>query len=396
MVCPRERDYRAIREAGLEERYRVRYASADLDDLASFDAGSFVEECDRIPADAVVGANDLAALLAAIIAERRGLPGPRPAALIACQLKPAARALGRIAAPAATPAFAVLDGPPFAPPPLRAPFFVKPVVNHLSQDARRVDHPSELDRLEAGDYAIGYGRIAELAGLDARSVRAFLAEELLPGPEVTLEGYMFEGEMTVIGVTDSVKYAGTNSFERFEYPSLLPRERLEELTDVAARLLPALGFDGGFFNVEFSVPEDGPARVIEVNGRVASQFWPLVLAVDGRSTYEALFALACGEDPGWRRSASRRVAISYCMRAFADAHVVSVPAEDGLELLVQPGQRLSEQGHNDVRSYRLCIFSEVADVREEAVARCLARARLLWRSFGLEPVPDAASAALGA
>ena len=59
--------------------------------------------------------------------------------------------------------------------------------------------------------------------------------------------------------------------------------------DVAARVVPALGFDGGFFNVEFFVHDAGPARIIEVNARISSQFWPLVQAVDGRSTYEALF-----------------------------------------------------------------------------------------------------------
>ena len=40
-----------------------------------------------------------------------------------------------------------------------------------------------------------------------------------PGDEVTLEGFVHRGQVTVIGVTDSVKYEGTNSFERFEYPT---------------------------------------------------------------------------------------------------------------------------------------------------------------------------------
>ena len=46
--------------------------------------------------------------------------------------------------------------------------------------------------------------------------------------------------------------------------------------------MPRLGFEGGFFNVEFLVPEDGPAQIIEVNGRIASQFAPLLLELHGR------------------------------------------------------------------------------------------------------------------
>jgi biotin carboxylase len=382
VVCPQERDVRAIRAAGLDERFRIHYAGADLDQSDEFDPVRFLEECDGLPADGVVGTKDRSSLLAALVAERRGLPGPTPRALIACQFKPTARALQRATVPSATPRFALLDGrPPFGPP-----FFVKPVVGRLSQRVRRIDDPIEIEQLEEVDaYMTGYARIAALAGLHPDAVRGFLAEELLEGDEVTLEGYVFEGQVTTIGITDSVKYEGTNSFERFEYPSALPPERKAELTEVAARVLPALGFDGGFFNVEFFVPSEGPARIIEVNARLASQFWPLVQAVKGRSTYEAMFRLACGDDPAWADIAPRGVALSYCLRVFEDAFVESVPLpEDGLELLVRPGLHLSEQGTNDTRSYRLCIFHAWGETREEAVAEARARAASL--SFGLTPV----------
>jgi biotin carboxylase len=382
VVCPQERDVRAIRAAGLDERFRIHYAGADLDAIEDFDPRAFLDECDAIPADGVVGTKDRSSLLAALIAERRGLPGPTPRALIACQFKPTARALQRATVPSATPRFALPDGrPPFGPP-----FFVKPVVGRLSQRARRIEDPGQIEQLEDMDgYMAGYARIAELAGLHPDAVRGFLAEELLEGDEVTLEGYVFDGRMTAIGITDSVKYEGTNSFERFEYPSALPAERTVELADVASRILPALGFDGGFFNVEFFVPREGPARIVEVNARLASQFWPLVQMVDGRSTYEAMFRLACGDDPAWETGEPRGVALSYCLRVFEDAFVESVPLpEDGLELLVRPGRRLSEQGTNDTRSFRLCIFEAWGETREEAVSRARARAGSL--SFGLAPL----------
>jgi hypothetical protein len=285
--------------------------------------------------------------------------------------------------PAATPRFALLDGrPPFGPP-----FFVKPVVGRLSQRARRIDDPAEIELLEDTDtYMTRYARIAELAGLHADAVRGFLAEEMLTGLEVTYEGYVYGGQVVTIGVTDSQKYEGTNSFERFEFPSALSAERLRELDEVASRVLPALGFDGGFFNVEFFVPDEGPARIVEVNGRIASQFWPLVQAVLGRSTYEAMFTLACGEDPRWERGSVSGVALSYCLRVFEDAHVESVPdvPDEDFELLVRPGLRLSQQGVNDTRSYRLCIFPSYGATREEALER--ARARAAGLDFGLSPV----------
>ena len=232
---------------------------------------------------------------------------------------------------------------------------------------------------EKRDYRDEY---ADLAGLSAEEVRGFLVEELVAGDEVTLEGYVHNGVVTLIGVTDSVKYPGTSSFERFEYPSSLPGDRLRELGLLAEVLVPAHGLDACFFNIEFFVPDEGPAKIVELNARIASQFSPLVEAVHGRSTYDALFAVACGEDPCWDASAPNGVAISYVMRMFEDAVVESVPEpEEGLEVLVRPGTLLSEQGTNDTASYRLAIFTEWAETREAALRRCLERAQSL--RFGL-------------
>ena len=55
----------------------------------------------------------------------------------------------------------------------------------------------------------------------------------------------------------------------------------EVLRSLAARLPGAFGFDNGFFNAEFVVPDSGPAMLIELNGRIASQFAPLLRAVHG-------------------------------------------------------------------------------------------------------------------
>jgi hypothetical protein len=375
VVCPQERDLRMIEAAGLEGSYRVRVVGEDPD-LPGFDPGLVLEQAMAVPADGVIGTKDRSALLAAVIAERRGLPGPTVQALFACQHKPTSRRLQREVVPDATPKFELVTGPALPFPP---PLFVKPVVGRLSQSARRVDSADDLPEPgENDEYAAGYRAVAKLAGL-ADDFQGFLAEELLEGDEVTLEGYVHRSRVTVIGVTDSLKYAGTNSFEGFVYPSSLPRRCLEEIESVASRLLPALEFDGGFFNVEFFVPKRGPAKVIEVNGRIASQFAPLVQALHGRSTYDALFALASGDDPAWAREEPVGVSLSYVVRRFEDAFVESVPDPGpGIEVLVRPGALLSEQhATNDPASYRLAILYQTGVDRDAALARARERAAAL-------------------
>jgi hypothetical protein len=381
LVCPQERDSALVRAAGLERSYRIRSVGRDLD-AQDVDPAAVLADALEVPASGAIGTKDRSALLAAAVAQRAGLPGPTPQAIFSCQHKPTSRELQRRVVPEATPHFEVLDG---SSPSLPPPFFVKPVVGRLSQLARRIDDVAELARLPAQDaYSDGYARLAEIAGLPTDALHGYVAEELVEGDEVTLEGYVHAGRVTVIGVTDSVKYPGTNSFERFEYPSRVPAERLHELGDAARRLLPALGFDGGFFNVEFFVREQGRPTIIEVNGRIASQFAPLVQALHGRSTYELLFALACGDDPGWEEQEPDGVAVSYVLRTFEDAFVEAAPGpEEGVEILVHAGLRLSEQGANDVHSFRLAIVFEAAETRQEAVERARTRASKL--RFRLEP-----------
>ena len=213
-----------------------------------------------------------------------------------------------------------------------------------SQNAVRVDEPVDLLGLRETDwYTNRWADIARARVPAPPNAHGFLAEELLEGDEVTLEGYSHGGRVTTIGVTDSVKYPGTNSFERFEYLSFLAPERQAELAAIAERLIPALGFDSGFFNVEFFVPEHGRPQIIEANGRLAPQFAPLVAGLHGRSTYDALFEPRRGTIRGGRRPAGRR-RCQLTKRTFRDAFVEAVPdLEDDIEPC-RPGLDLSAQG----------------------------------------------------
>jgi hypothetical protein len=79
----------------------------------------------------------------------------------------------------------------------------------------------------------------------------------------------------------------------------------------------------------------------------------------------------------WRPGRPEGAAIGYCLRAFRDAVVERVPEpQHGLEVLVELGLRLSEQGQNDPGSYRL-IFYETGETGHEALLRCRERARSL-------------------
>jgi biotin carboxylase len=329
--------------------------------------------------DGVFGSSDSTAALAVVVADRLGLPGPGYEAFMRCHDKLVSRRIQAQAVPEATPRFEPIDA--MRPPsdaPLPYPFFVKPVQGHLSQHAYLVDSGQRLAEV--------------LAAARRASFRHLIAEELLSGRLVTFEGFMHQGEMTPIGVTDAVMHENGISFNRFDYPSTLPDGPQQAMADVAARLMPALGFDQSIFNIEFFVGEDGAVSLVEVNGRMSSQFAPLVRAVHGVSTYELQLELAAGGSPTLPPRRDDVVAASFLLRTFDDAIVRSIPdtvmineAFPGaqVELLVREGQRLSEND-DDVLSHRLAVIALSGPDRKTLVDRYQRAAGML--AFELSPV----------
>ena len=177
--------------------------------------------------DGVFGSSDASAHLAAHLAARLGLPGPTPEAFMRCHDKLESRRLQREAVPDATPRFFALDPSDPIPDPLPLPFplFVKPVSAHLSQLAFPVNDRHELEvALRSAREQLD--RVAAFdEELEGRSFHLMLVEELLEGRLVTFEGFMHDGSMTPVGVTDSVMHPNGISFVRFDYPSALPPER---------------------------------------------------------------------------------------------------------------------------------------------------------------------------
>ncbi len=312
--------------------------------LMLFDARRFIA---RIVAqfgngriDGVISTDEhFGAMIAAIIAQRLGLPGGDADSILTAQHKFYARQRQREIAPEATPAFSCF---PYhidraEDTGLAFPFYVKPVKATYSILARRVDNFAELKRhltfgmlekLILEKLIKPFNDLASDRGLFPIDAHHLVAEELLEGEQVTVEGFVDRGRLTMLGVVDSIMYPGTNAFQRFDYPSHHSesvQRRMEALTE---RIVRGFGFNHGFFNVElFYNPATDRIHLIEVNPRLAYQFADLREKVDGFNPYEALLDLALGETPMVAIRAGRyRHAASFVLRKFGRARLRRAPS----------------------------------------------------------------------
>lgn len=396
VVCPSHRDHRELAilaEASCHRLIFHDYASIELEEMVSPAAKCIAaepvhEEVERIVAKAasagvvaVVSTDDYpGSTLAAIVAQRLGLPGTPVVADLFCQHKYQSRLIQQLAQPDAVPPFALLQSG--ITPEMPFPFFIKPVKSFFSVGAYQVDNVEALRELaphatlpEAFFEPLN-ALLERYAGIPVGQ-SSVLAEGLLMGSQVTFEGYAFEGHVHPMGVVDSITYPGSLVFERFEYPSALSPAIQEEMAEVASHVMEAIGFTHGQFNIEFRYDSKHKRLgIVEINPRMASQFADLYEKVDGFNSYSVLLDLALGRRPTLRHRAGRHAAAASCvLRRFEDALVTKGPPHDELdrisqvyadvriEVLASAGERLSQQ-LQDGSSFRYGIVSVGGRSRE--------------------------------
>ena len=271
---------------------------------------------------------------AALLAERMSLPGPRLSSVLRAGHKYLSRLAQQASVPHVVPRFHLVDPQALSPLPFPYPCFLKPVKGSFSVMTRRVDTPEALraffERPSVEEYLTYYvhlfDRLLSYRPDLGAGARYFLAEELLTGTQVTVEGYAQGHEVTILGTVDSIRDPDTGSFLRFDYPSRLPEEVQARLGDVAARALHNLGWQDGFFNVEMMFdPESNRISIIEINPRLCGQFADLHLHVDGVSTYEILLNLAVGRPCRAPGRGAHRVASSFPLRVFEPSRAERLP-----------------------------------------------------------------------
>jgi biotin carboxylase len=321
----------------------------------------------------------------AVMCQRLGLSGPIPETIMLCEHKYLSRKAQQEIVPEATPWFALID--PARPDSVRNvkrfPVFIKPVKSCMSMNAYRIDSQTELfERVRNALHPVRFYKPFD------DMVRAYtelgmgsgylLAEELLTGHQVSVEGYVADGQPVIQGIIDAVMFPGTISFKRFQYPSQLPPEVQSRMESIACRFLREIHYDNAMFNMELIWNEETDRiSIIEVNPKIASQFPDLFEKVDGTSSYRTMLQIAAGMKPEFVHGQGKfKVAGSCVLRIFEDKKVVRKPTPEHVEavrriypdalinIIATEGKYLSEQ-LQDTASYRYGLVNIGAQSMEE-------------------------------
>ncbi|MEE1929608.1 ATP-grasp domain-containing protein [Streptomyces sp. TRM 70351] len=367
--------------------------------------------------DAIVGFWDFpVSTLVPMLGERYGTRSTSLESIIKCEHKYWSR-LEQQKVIDEHPRFALVDLENDAKPPegLRFPMWLKPVKSFSSELAFGVKNEEEFHEAVA-EIREGISRIGApfeiiLDRLDLppeiadAGGQACLAEESLTGEQYAVEGYVYDGEVTVYGVLDSINYPGSSCFLRHQYPSRLPQQVADRLRDVSKRVMKQLGMDNATFSIEFFYDaETDEVNLLEVNPRHSQSHAEMFEYVDGVPNHHCMISLALGQDPQLpHQEGPYQVAAKWYYRRFADGVVRRVPTAEELravekeipgvkvEVIPSEGQRLSEMPGQDQYSFELAhIFVGAADDEElrEKYDRCVEALRFEFDDDGTAPAAD--------
>lgn len=338
------------------------------------------------PADAVLNYWDFPnCCVAPMLCKRNGLSGPSLESVAALEHKFWMRTVLDEIAPEASADFCAID--PFADRPremvdIPYPFWVKPFVSHSSYLSFRIENEEALTRAmqvmregiglfgEPFDEFLDHVEMPEavkgIGGTHCIAERSISADI-----QVTLEGYVFEGQTSFYGSVDSIREGGVgSSFSRYEYPSKIEPAVLDRMKSITESLLDAVGYDNAPFNAEFFYDEETDRiSLLEVNTRLSKSHSPLFQDVDGLSNQKIGLDLALGVRPQFPQGQGQwPSAAKFMLRLFQDAKVERVPSQTEIhhmqtrypevmvQVLVSEGDRLSNLAFQDSYSF------EIADI----------------------------------
>ncbi|MCC5858659.1 MAG: ATP-grasp domain-containing protein [Ectothiorhodospiraceae bacterium] len=375
--------------------------------------------------DAIVGYWDFpVSTVLPILRQPFGLPGPTLESVLRCEHKYWSRLEQARTVPEHIPPFCAVN--PFHADPLSTltvdfPFWIKPVKAVLSclgfrvRDKLEFQHAIEQIRRGIRRFGDPFNLILAMADLPPEVAAVdgnhCIAESLISaGHQCTLEGYVYQGKVTVYGVVDSLREGpAQSSFSRYQYPTRLPPPVQARMSNIADRVMRQVGYDCAPFNMELYWEENSDRIwLLEINTRISRSHAPLFRMVDDCYHHQVMIDLGLGREPvmPWREG-PYACAAKFMVRRHEDATVQRVPTPREIQAIeadipgviikleVDQGMQLSNLQDQDSYTYEVATLFVGARDNTELEAKYAQVLRCLPLEFTApeQPVPPPATAA---
>lgn len=326
ITCPSQRDRNAVANLSgynfhfLDAKLNPRTPSPELDLL------EYIDRCrDYICTrhiDAIFYSRDVADLVAAALCAEFGFPGPSVESVFQCIHKYYSRKSE--SSPIRCEYIDLRDERPQItsyPCYLKPPWLNLGILGFKLESPEDLQHALMIARRDYGSWSPLYypffRRYIDLQKYPLATRDIMLVEEFVDGPQVTVEGWVYQQEPYIWAITDTNTYPGSRVIDNFSLPSRHPPRLQQLLVQRAKEAIHNVGLDNGFFNIEFWCHEDG-VTLTEINGRAATCFYNLYRHCLDACIYEAGLQLACGKQPSVNISVAKKAGGQFNFITFAE------------------------------------------------------------------------------
>lgn len=369
--------------------------------LEQFDMKALIETAfkridDHGKIDAIVSYYDFPGTdLVPIIAARYKLIGPTLESVLKCEHKYWSRLEQNKVIPRSVPmfmAFDPFDDQAYQKIEMIPPFWIKPIKSFRSFLAYRINSEYEFndymhevrDHIDYMSEPFNYiFKNYQLPEEFAYMKETCIAESPISGHQCTVEGYVYDGEVVVYGIVDSVREEDRSSFARYEYPSSLPQEIQFRMADLTRRAITQIGLNNSAFNIEFFYNHTvNQIFLLEINPRISQAHTDIFEKVHGVSHHSIMLNLALGRRPkALEYKGKHRIASNFMLRIYETGRVKKVPSQEEVDKLrekypeltlkmhVKEGMHLSDLQGQDSYSYELANMFLGARNQEELIQK---------------------------
>lgn len=293
----------SVAVADMDENAIGRKYADEFFAVSTIDTEGVLECASRIKIDGITtAATDMPMRTVAVVAKTLGLVGISVESAI-CATDKAEMMNAFLKNGIAHPWFYVIDNKEKAERlsrELSYPCVIKPVDSAGSRGVMLASNPFEF--ISAYTYSIEFSK-----------KKLVIVEEFMLGKEVSVEILVSAGDVHVIAVTDKIT-TGAPYFVEMGHcqPSMLSRDELERVKELATAAVKAVGITVGAAHVEIMVTNEGP-KMIELGARlggdcITSHLVPLSTGVD---MLGCQVELCLGKTPNMEKKYSKGSAIKY-------------------------------------------------------------------------------------
>lgn len=318
-------------------------------------------------------------LICSMLNSRYGLNGPNPRSVFKCEHKGWSRSEQRKVIADNIPLFQTFDPndeAAYEKINLLPPYWIKPIKSFQSWLSFQVTDKNDFEAFRKqmkenvdGLYLpfVDLMRQSRISDIITNSPDSCIAESGLTGHMCTIEGYVYDGQVVVYGVVDSIREKNSNSFQRYQYPSMLPMDVQFRMAECSRKVIDQIDLNDSCFNIEYFYDQTSDTiNLLEINPRTSQSHANLFANVHGHSQFQIIIEIALNQRPQpMKREGDFRFASKYMHRVHRSGKVVKVPSEQRIreicaefpgtkiEMLVQEGDELNDLKFQDAYSFLL-------------------------------------------